>query len=417
LYTKEEVLRKNDSKKSKFYQLTQTIPLFVFWIFIGFLLAVMYMTNALDGLIYMLLAGVCAVFLYMKYYQKNILSVFFQTPVITVCIMLLGSFVIFSLPFSLFFKSFVNQIGLVCPPAFLVKLQSIGPFVFEPNHCDRSPLWQLVILYGFFGIWLTLLCVSLIKTKRTIIDLFVLILGGVSVFLIVVPEFFYLRDIYTTYYRANTMFKLVYQAFIMLSLVSSYAFARSFTRFPLSRNIFKLSAEVCILLVGVITISLVGIYPYFAVGSYYNNLKTYIGLDGISYLSRLYPDDYQAINWLNSHIAGQPIVLEAPGDSYTDYERISANTGLPTILGWSVHEWLWRGTYDVVPPRASDIQTLYETTDLTTAKQLLKKYHISYVYIGTLEEQKYPHLSVGKFQTLGDIVYQHGTTTIYQLSF
>lgn len=417
LVSKEEILQKLSSKDTFWQRLHQHMPLFSLWVFVGFLLAIMYMTNALDGLIYMLLAGVSAIFLYMKYYQKNLVAVFFQTPVVSVFILLLGTFVVFSLPFSLFFKSFVSQIGLVCPPDFLIKLQSIGPFVFEQNHCDHSPWWQLLILYGFFGIWIIFLITALIKTKRTIIDYFALIVAAVSVLLIIVPEFFYLRDIYTTYYRANTMFKLVYQAFIMLSLVSAYAFARSVIRFPLSKNIFKSLAAIVVLLVGVITISLVGIYPYFAVGSYYNNLKTYVSLDGLGYLSRLYPDDYQAILWINTHIQDQPVMVEAPGDSYTDYERISANTGLPTVLGWSVHEWLWRGTYDVVPPRATDIQTLYETTDLATAKLLLKKYHIAYVYVGTLERQKYPHLSEAKFQTLGQIVYQHGVTTIYQLSF
>ena len=101
----------------------------------------------------------------------------------------------------------------------------------------------------------------------------------------------------------------------------------------------------------------------------------------------------------------------------TDYERISANTGLPTVLGWGVHEWLWHGTYDVVPPRAADVQLIYETSDLTITKGIIQKYHISYVYIGSMERQKYPHLSEEKFATLGNLVYQNATTRIYQLSF
>lgn len=416
LYNKNEIDAWSTSQK-RLSKITEHIPFLPFWILISFFLAVMYMTNALDGLIYLLLAGTSAFFLYKIYYQKNLLGTLFQTPFFTVVVLLLSMFVIFSLPFSLFFKSFVNQIGLVCPPAFLVKLQAIGPFVFEANHCDRSPWWQLLVLYGFFTFWLISLSVMLIRAKRTIVDYFVLLVGAVAVLLIIIPEFFYLRDIYTTYYRANTMFKLVYQSFMMLSLVSVYAVARTFSATTLSRNIIKTIAAIIFVLVGTVSIMLVSIYPYFAVGSYYDNVKTYYGLDGLSYLSRYYPDDYKAINWINNHIPGQPIMLEAPGDSYTDYERISANTGLPTVLGWAVHEWLWHGTYDVVPPRATDVQTLYETTDLQTAKSLLQKYHISYVYIGGLEMQKYPKLSVEKFQTLGQVVYQSGTTTIYQLSF
>jgi len=182
-------------------------------------------------------------------------------------------------------------------------------------------------------------------------------------------------------------------------------------------NIFKVLGEVIILFVGTTSLLLVAIYPYFAIGSYYDNLKTYYGLDGTTWIGKFYPYDYTAINWINTHISGQPVMLEAQGDSYTDYERVSANTGLPTVLGWTVHEWLWRGTYDVVPQRMTDVQTIYQTTDLTTTKSLLKKYHIAYVYVGDMERKKYPTLSEAKFATLGQIVFQDGTTTIYQLSF
>ena len=396
---------------------TSSIPFFWHWVFISFLLAVMYMTNALDGLIYLLLAGVCAFFIYKSVFKKNFLGTIFQTPLITVFIILFGIFIIFSLPFSLFFKSFVSQIGLVCPPAFLIKLQAIGPFVFEPNHCEHSPWWQLLVLYGFFLFWFVSLGVVLLRTKRTIVDLFVFVIGGIAILLIIIPEFIYFRDIYTTYYRANTMFKFVYQAFMILMLVSTYTLARTFSLVYRTKNIFYIVGQSLFVLVGTTLVLLVGIYLYFAVGSYYDNLKTYSGIDGTTYLARQYPEDYKAINWINTHIPGQPVLLEAPGDSYTDYERISANTGLPTVIGWAVHEWLWRGTYDVVPPRQNDVQTLYETKDITTAKQLIRKYHIAYVYVGGLERQKYSNLSEGKFATLGQVVFHDGATTIYQLSF
>ena len=50
-------------------------------------------------------------------------------------------------------------------------------------------------------------------------------------------------------------------------------------------------------------------------------------------------------------------VLEANGDSYSGYERVSAMTGLPTVLGWYVHEWLWRDdTSDEAESRAKQAE-------------------------------------------------------------
>lgn len=157
------------------------------------------------------------------------------------------------------------------------------------------------------------------------------------------------------------------------------------------------------------------IYPNFAINSYYN-LKIYQGLDGIKYLKPLYPTDYEAILWINKNIKGQPVILEAQGDSYTDYARISSNTGLPTVLGWTVHEWLWRGTYDVPSPRIPEVQSLYETESLEDAKTLIDKYKIELVFIGNLEKEKYPKLNEEKFKSLGKIIYQNGHTIIYKMS-
>ena len=165
-----------------------------------------------------------------------------------------------------------------------------------------------------------------------------------------------------------------------------------------------------------VLVGIIMLYPYMAINAYYGNFKNYQGLDGIAYLKTLYPDDYVAINWLNANIKNQPVILEAQGDSYTDYARISANTGLPTVLGWTVHEWLWRGSYDIPAPRITDVQTIYETTNLQTARQLLKEYNVQYVYVGTLEYQKYKNLDEQKFKQLGHIIFQHGTVRIYKLN-
>ena len=161
---------------------------------------------------------------------------------------------------------------------------------------------------------------------------------------------------------------------------------------------------------------LVFIYPYFAIKSYYGDLKTYSGLSGIDYMKKRLPQDYEAIRWINKNIQNRPIIVEAQGDSYTDYARISANTGLPTILGWTVHEWLWRGSYDIPAPRVEDIKLIYESTDLNQTREILKKHNVEYVYIGNLEREKYPNIIEEKFEQLGSVVFKEDTTKIYKLS-
>jgi uncharacterized membrane protein len=161
---------------------------------------------------------------------------------------------------------------------------------------------------------------------------------------------------------------------------------------------------------------LISIYPIFAINSYYNGLNKYYGLNGINYLKQLYPNDYDAILWINKNIKGQPTMLEAQGDSYTDYERLSVNTGLPTVIGWTVHEWFWRNDYNIVALRIADVRTIYETSNLSLTKNLLKKYNVSYVFIGGLEKQKYINLNEDKFKKLGKVVFESGTSRLYKIS-
>lgn len=385
---------------------------------IGFLSAVLYMTNAWDGLIYLMFAVLLVLYHHLRYRKKDDTNVdLFKYIALDIIIIGIG-FSIFSLPFSLNFKplQIASSVGMVCPPNFLIKIGSIGRFVFEPDHCQRSPFWQLLILYGFFYFWVISFMVFFFirQDKKNITvsptDVFVFLLIVMGTLLIIIPEFVYLKDIYATYFRANTMFKLVYQSFLMLSIASGYSIIRLFSQTTLREKLFLLPY----IILGSIFLTVVSIYPYFAVSSYYDSLRTYHGLNGITYLNTSYPTDAPAITWLNVHVSGQPVILEAQGDSYTDYARISANTGLPTVLGWPVHEWLWRGTYDVASPRIADIQTLYESTDISITENLLRKYRVSYVFLGELERKKYK-LDETKWDSLGKVIYQNGTTKIYQL--
>jgi uncharacterized membrane protein len=228
--------------------------------------------------------------------------------------------------------------------------------------------------------------------------------------LIIIPEIGYIKDIYVyEYRRANTMFKLVYQAFIMYSLAAGYIIVRltSALKNPVLKNGYK----VLFFLVFVAHM----IYPYFSIKSFYSTGQ-YQGLDGLAYLQKMYPDNYDAILWVDQNIKGQPVMIEASGDSYTTYNHISVATGLPTIQGWIVHEWLWRGGYDKPAARAQEVQTIYTSDNTAEIRGIIQKYNVQYIFVGAKEYEKYPKLDPDKFENLGaKIVFQSGKTRIYKI--
>lgn len=378
---------------------------------IGFMIAISFMTNFLDGLIYLLLSTLIIFFANLK--QNN----FWQSIKLSskpILIILVFS-VVFSLPFWLNFKPFSSGIGLICSPKFLINIGDIGPFLFEADRCTRTPLWMFIILYGLFIFLFTRFFAKVIWKNWNIknianSDYLIIILFIFGIICIIIPEVIYFKDIYTTYFRANTLFKFSYQVFIVLSIAAGYIIIRTLPKNKNYLSVLYLTALIFLLFLALS-------YPIFAIKTYYNNLNTYVGLDGLNYLYKLYPTDYQAILWIRQNIKGQPVILEANGESYTDFARVSANTGLPTIIGWPVHEWLWRGTYDVSSARIPDVQTLYETPNLEVTKQLIKKYNIQLVFIGVLEKQKYPNLLENKFNNLGKIIYSNSLTTIFQITY
>jgi len=387
----------------------------------SFLTGVMYMTNAWDGIIY---SGFMVIIIIIKNYYiiskiriKNIHSqktneqfvTFIKSSIVNIAILGIGFFV-FTLPFNAYFKPFASGIGILCAPG-LLEGKEWGPFLFEADHCQRSPLYQLLTLWGFFYITIICFVIYLLKKGKKVAYekpiLFTLILFFFSSLLILAPEFIYAKDIYPAHYRANTMFKLGYQAFIMLSLISGFIIVfliKSWNKFLL---IPFFSTLLCLVL----------IYPYFSIRSYFGDItpERYQGLNGIAYLKIKYPNDYAAIMWIHKNIKGNPVIAEAQGDSYTDYARVSANTGLPTILGWTVHEWLWRGEYSIPEPRIDEVRSLYED-DLTKTREIIKKYDVEYIFVGNLEREKYLNLNEEKFNIIATPVFIENDTTIYKIN-
>ncbi len=387
---------------------------YLFELLFSFFLGTSYMTNSTDLLVY----GTLLFFVLVIKYQ-TILPV-----LIRYVLLLCGAFIV-ALPFSIHFKPFATGLAMNCAPDILIKLQKIGPFLFEQDKCQTSPFWMLFILWGFFWIAFLLFLKFIFFKKNTVsvvanrLSYFIFFAYIHSLLLTLFAEFFYFKDIYPAHFRANTMFKLGYQAFMIMTILSSVSLFFIVSN-QIKRKIFKLLMMVILVPLFV----LLSIYPSFSIPSYFGSInpfsKNFKTLDGSLWIKTTYPELYDIVQIINKErgMYSKPFsLLEAHGDSYTDFNLVSAHTGVPTIIGWPVHEWLWRGSYDVVRPRAEQVKKIYESTekDIAKIKKLLLSYHVRFVIIGKFEREKYPLLNSKKFSKIGTVIYKKNKTVLYKI--
>jgi len=159
------------------------------------------------------------------------------------------------------------------------------------------------------------------------------------------------------------------------------------------------------------------VYPIFATYTKTRNNYNFFGkiatLEGRNYLNNQDFCDYDAVKWINENIRGTPVILEAKGQSFQWTSCVSFNTGLPTLIGWEGHEQQWRpDELDKIAQRVKDIDIIYNNTDIG----LIRKYDISYIYVGKLEKDKYSLESLNKFNNLFNLVYNTSKTKIYKVN-
>jgi YYY domain-containing protein len=253
---------------------------------------------------------------------------------------------------------------------------------------------------------------------------FALLLLGAGLTLLLGTELFFIDDV--NGFRPNTVFKLWYQAWMLLAIAgafSLYHFSRGFSlRLPSLAGRGR-SAVLRLAWAGAAAV-IVGaalVYTLTATLERTGGFENVQRIDGLAEAKAAHPGEYEAVAWLNDNVAGVPVILEAVGKSYSSAARVSARTGLPTVLGWPRHERLWRSSSAPLGDREEDVRRIYETTDVEEARELLKRYGVEYVYIGYLERDMYDPLDgdsarFGEFDELGEVVYRNDEVTIYRLT-
>ena len=284
--------------------------------------------------------------------------------------------------------------------------------------------------------------------KRNIIDIFCCGMTVVGLMLLIAPEIFYVRDIYTGgYLRSNTMFKFAFAAFIILSVTMIYSVIRLF-RFVNKKG--QYSILLFAIAIGfAIDLFIPAHYTMASLKQRSGELKreNYNTIDGTAYIetytSEYVDNDYAGnlkpymacVDWFNTNVKGSPVICESYGDSYTDNCIISAYTGLPTVFGWQTHEWLWRfhgivnketDTLESDPdkdvwqiyitPRHNDVDIVYLSDYAPDVQSVIDKYQIEYIIIGGMERYKYGYDNSYVFSELGTVVYQYEDLTVYKVT-
>lgn len=273
---------------------------------------------------------------------------------------------------------------------------------------QRSPIHELAILW-MGHVVLTAGAVALgIFARRKKETILVFCLAVAAVALLILPEVIYFKDIYPNHPRANTMFKLTYQAFIMMGILGGWAAGA--VDILKARRVKVLAG----LAIAITTAALLP-FPYFAYNNYYGNFDNFSGLDGSNWLYKQYPDDYELIRFMKQSVKQPGAIVEAVGESYTTFGRVSVFTGMPTILGWRVHEWLWRGSFDGPAKRTEEVRTIYERPQSAEATNILRNYGVGYIVLGDKEREAYTVNEKG-VEKLGEVIFRQGNSRLVKIN-
>ena len=216
-------------------------------------------------------------------------------------------------------------------------------------------------------------------------------LFGIGFVLTIIPEFFYLSDIFNT--RMNTIFKIYYQVWLLMAIASAVAVIVIWSTL---RALVTTQIASVVVALGTAAIILLGVtYPVVAGKQWLdwrNPTREWSGIDGLAYLNNstgpyATPGEYDALQWLGNNGTDNDVLLAASGCAWqTPVGRPAAATGIPSILGWYDHEQQWHladpEIYSKMTGRIADINALFTQP----TPELLDKYGVTLIYIGNVEQ-------------------------------
>lgn len=316
------------------------------------------------------------------------------------------------------YRRLQRSLGSIAAAGFAVvaALALASPFLFnfEPIASQikisdgHTPLWQLAVIYGHVLAPFAAILVGLVLARRQRPEwIGAAVLGATVVMLVALPEIAYVKDIYgDDHRRANTMFKFAFQAQPLAAITGSLVVGL------LLQNRRFVVAIIGMVLAGPMLATLSYAHALYGDTLGALSLRTFT-LDGLDFIDKERPDDRALIEWLRAQPPdGRSLLVEAPGDSFTDGSALSAMSGFPSLVGWRGHETLWRGQDTPVYQRADEVAAFYGATDLNQACAFVERYGVTHVALGTFEHKTWPDRSFAVLQSLGTVAVRSGNAMI-----
>jgi uncharacterized membrane protein len=291
----------------------------------------------------------------------------------------------------------VVSLGLIFTVLFALLLE-VFMMHFKPAvggvavSLFKTPLTHMFYQFGAVIIILGISLAIVLKHRLTDANRkrveVAMIFAIAGLLLILLPQFIYFRDIYhfqnPPFARANTVFKIWYAAWPLLAISAStiVVFATGVFKKKYQKVISWVVIFICCAILSVGTFK--GITT---LSDEHPNT-----LDGINYIQKTEPLKLAVINWANRNIDAQPMVAQAPGESYSQQSWFSSYTGLPSIIGWRSHEWGWRysqNQWDYISIRGDALKRLYESVTPSELRQTVSQLNVDYVLVGPDERALY----------------------------
>jgi uncharacterized membrane protein len=244
--------------------------------------------------------------------------------------------------------------------------------------------------------------------QRNPARLFVLLIAGVGVALVAIPEVVYVADSFGT--RMNTVFKLYYHAWLLLGIATAHGI---FLAVRTRGWVAAYGVVGALVLLSGMTYLATGVYSRVAGGAVAPTL------DALAYVGSVDPDELAAIHWMRNHTPPAARVIQGACASYRpDQCRLSVATGRATLLGWVGHELQWRGRAFTaqVAGRQAALEEIYTSTDPERLREVLRSWAVDYVYVGRPERAQFALTPTreASLQAVMELAFQSGDARIYR---